>query len=92
MGGCPPTHAVEVTLTAERVLLRPGRWAAFLKLAIDALADDPAPDGFSKLVAPAATGYSGCLMYEVFPWRVYYHLTQPARVVIVAVVPHPIQM
>lgn len=74
------------------MLTRPGRWAPFLRRAIDALAADPEPDGFSKLVAPADSGYSGCLMYEVFPWRVYYQLAQPARVIIVAVHPHPIQM
>lgn len=81
-----------MTLSAEKALERPGRWRAFLRQAVDTLIDDPEPDGLTKFVAPANSGYSGCLLYEVFPWRIFYQLASPNRVIIVAVTPHPLQM
>ncbi len=92
MGGDPPTHALEITLSAEKVLLRRNRWWTFLRKAIDNLQEDPEPDGFSRFVAPANSGYSGCLQYEVYPWRIYYQLVNPARVIVIAIVPHPTQL
>lgn len=58
VGDPPTTREVELTLSAEKVATRPNKWREFLRKAIDALADDPEPDGFSKFVAPANSGYS----------------------------------
>ncbi len=74
------------------MLVRPGRWRAFLAQAIDELAEDPEPDGYRTFVAPANSGYSGCLLFEVYPWRIFYQLVNPNRVVVIAVVPHPLRM
>lgn len=61
----------------------------FLAGAIDSLARDPQPDGVSRFVAPADSGYSGNLLFEVFPWRIVYQMPGLARVVIVAIQIHP---
>lgn len=46
----------------------------------------------SKFVAPANSGYSGCLLFEVYPWRIFYQLANPNRVIVVAITPHPTLM
>ena len=49
------------------------------------------PNGL-VIPTPANSGYSGCLQYEVYPWRIYYQLVNPARVILIAIVPHPTQL
>jgi hypothetical protein len=83
---------VERSAEGLLVVTRPGPWGPFLRRAIDSLAADAEPDGLSRLVAPANSGYSGCLMFEVYPWRVFYQLANPDRIIIVAVVAHPTRM
>lgn len=74
------------------MLLRRNRWAPFLQKAVDALQDDPEPDGYTKFIAAANSGYSGCLLMEAYPWRLYYQLVNPNRVILIAIVPHPQRM
>jgi hypothetical protein len=61
----------------------------FLRKAIDLLAADPEPDGVTKTVAPLRFGYPGCLLDEVYPWRIVYQLVGPDRLVVVAIQVHP---
>jgi mRNA-degrading endonuclease RelE of RelBE toxin-antitoxin system len=90
MGGDPNTRSIELTLQAERRIEEASeRWAPFFRKAIDALAFDPEPDGVTKLVAPVDSGYSGCILYEVYPWRIVYQLANPDRLIVVAVQVHP---
>jgi hypothetical protein len=56
------------------------------------LADDPEPDGLSKFVAPADSGYSGCLIYEVAPFWIVYQLASPDRVIVISITPQPWRM
>ncbi len=37
------------------------------------------------MVAPANSGYPGCLMLEVPPWRLYHQLGNPNRMILVAI-------
>jgi mRNA-degrading endonuclease RelE of RelBE toxin-antitoxin system len=92
VGGDPATYDVEITQQAERVFTRSPNWRTFLRKAIDILALDPEPNGLDKFVAPAKSGYSGCLLYEVYPWRIVYQLVGPNRVIVVAIAPHPSRM
>ena len=64
-------------------------WEQFFEEAIDALALDPEPDGHSKFVAPVETGYSGCILNDVYPWRIVFQLAPPHRLVVVAIEIHP---
>lgn len=84
-------YEVEITLQAETVLNRPGRWGRALKSAITEIAYSPEPDGVSKFVAPVSTGYSGCLLCELYPWRIFYQIVG-GKVVIVAIAPHPTRL
>ena len=38
------------------------------------------------------TGYPGCLLREVYPFRIYYQIVNPNRVIVIAIVPHPTRM
>lgn len=90
MGRDPPTHAVELTLQAERLIDKvPAHAQLFLRKAIDFLAVDSEPDGLTKTVAPAVMKYPGCLMLEVYPFRIVYQLVGPNRLIVVAIVIHP---
>lgn len=56
------------------------------------LARDPEPDGLNKHVALARSGYSGCLMYAVSPFRIVYQLVGPNRVIIISITPDPTRL
>jgi hypothetical protein len=92
VGGNSETHSVELTGTAERRLADYASWWRFLRRAIDRLADDPEPDGLTKFVAPANSGYSGSLIYEVAPFWIVYQLVSPNRVIIISITPQPTRM
>jgi hypothetical protein len=85
-------YAVELTAQAERTPSNYSRWFDFLRRAIDRLADDPEPDGLSKFVAPAESGYSGCLIYEVAPFWIVYQLAAPERLIVISITPQPWRM
>lgn len=92
MGRDSSPYAVELTAQAERTLANYGRWFDFLRRAIDRLADDPEPDGLTKFVAPAESGYSGCLIYEVAPFWIVYQLVGKARLIVISITPQPWRM
>lgn len=92
MGRDSPTHSVELTGTAERRLADYAAWWRFLRRAIDELALDPEPDGLAKFVAPAKSGYAGCLIYNVAPFWIVYQLVGPDRVIIISITPQPWRM
>ena len=87
--GVPPTRSVELTLQAERKIAQVPGWEPFFRKAIAAIAVDPEPDGVSQLVAPIETGYSGCILADRYPWRIFYQLAAPHRLIIVAIEIHP---
>lgn len=68
--------------------LAPQAQKVFLRKAIDAIVADPEPDGVTKFWADVATGYSGCLLNEVYPWRIVYQVVG-GRPIIVAIEIHP---
>lgn len=88
----PPGYSVELTESAERALVAYTTWARFLRKAIDELERDPEPDGLSKFVAHANSGYSGSLLYVVEPFWIVYQLAGPSRVIIIAITPQPHRM
>ena len=89
MGADPPPFSVELTAQAERALANYRSWWRFLRQAIDRLADDPEPDGFSKFPAPANSAYAGCVIFEVAPFWIVYQLAGPARVIVISITPQP---
>jgi len=88
----PAPYAVELTVQAERALANYAKWFTFLRRAIDSLAEDPEPDGLTRFVAPANSGYSGCVIYEVGPFWIVYQLVGPNRVIVISITPQPWRM
>ena len=89
MGG-DPTRSVELALQAERKIKQVSpEWAPFFRKAIDALAFDPEPDGVTKFVATVDSGHSGCILNDLYPWRIVYQVANPDRLVVVAIEIHP---
>lgn len=54
------------------------RWRSFLAVALVTLAEHSAPDGLTRLVAPADSGHSGLFLYLVPPFRIVYQVNTDA--------------
>lgn len=88
----PVSYSVELTESAERALVAYVTWARFLRKAIDELQRDPEPDGLSRFVAHADSGYSGSLLYVVPPFWIAYQMSGPSRVIVISITPEPHRM
>ena len=83
-------HSVRLTDQAASKITYYRGWEDWFRSAIQALAEDPNPDGSTKLPAPAETPYVGCLLSIQVPYWIVYQCNQDdPNVIIVAVLQAP---